>query len=279
MLNVSFFGVRGSTPCAGDETRRYGGNTACVALERPGHEPILFDIGTGLRYFGDTQPRDGSFRGTALVSHLHWDHVQGLPFFVPILRDGAQFDLYGPTQDDGSTLEDAFATFMRPPFFPVQVEMLPGVINFHTADDSDFAVGDAKVMSRHVPHVGRTNGYRVTLDGSSVAYISDHQQPADRPNFVDNAVLELADNTDVLIHDAQYTPDEFRNKATWGHCTIDYAITVARAASAKRLVLFHHDPEHHDDVLDELALCARRVGDKIGIEILTASEGLTVSLD
>jgi phosphoribosyl 1,2-cyclic phosphodiesterase len=125
-LNVTFYGVRGSTPCACATNRRYGGNTACVAIEAPGHDPIVLDLGTGLRFWGETLPQDGSFRGHALVTHLHWDHVQGLPFFVPVNRPGAQFDIYGPTQPDGLSLEAAFGEFMRPPYFPVRVSDLAG---------------------------------------------------------------------------------------------------------------------------------------------------------
>src|SRR5918999_5308014 len=119
VLNVTFYGVRGSTPCPSEQTRRYGGNTACVALEVPGEDPIILDLGTGLRFFGLTQPTDGSFRGTALVTHLHWDHVQGLPFFVPVDRPGARLDVIGPKQE-GVDLAAAFEEFMRPPYFPVR---------------------------------------------------------------------------------------------------------------------------------------------------------------
>ena len=123
-------------------------------------------------------PQDGSFRGSALITHLHWDHVQGLPFFVPIDRPGARLDIYGPPQDD-CTLEQAFEDFMRPPYFPVRFTDLRGDIRFHDVTDTDIAVGDAKVKVRSVPHVGLTNGYRIEMGGAVVAYISDHQQPMD----------------------------------------------------------------------------------------------------
>src|SRR5437879_4111372 len=129
-LRVTFYGVRGSTPCPCEANRRYGGNTACVALEVPGEDPIVFDIGTGLRFWGEKLPQDGSFHGTALVTHLHWDHVQGLPFFVPIDRPGATFDVYGPTPDECSWGE-GFHVFMRPPYFPVTPFDLRGDIRFH----------------------------------------------------------------------------------------------------------------------------------------------------
>ncbi len=277
LLNVSFYGVRGSTPCPCDENRRYGGNTSCVALDAPGHEPIVFDLGTGLRRWGQTLPRDGSFRGSALVTHLHWDHVQGLPFFAPILATGAELDVYGPAQGEGS-LDEAFHQFVCPPYFPVTLEELKGRIRFHDVSDADLAFNGAKVRVREVPHCGATNGYRVEMGGASVAYLSDHQMPHDGSHAVTDDVLELCDGADLVIHDAQYTKAEFAEKYFWGHCTVEYAVFVAQEAGAKRLALFHHDPAHSDDVLDELLRDARDAAENSSVEeVVAAYEGLTLS--
>jgi phosphoribosyl 1,2-cyclic phosphodiesterase len=258
--------------------QRYGGNTACVVVEAPGSDPIVLDLGTGLRFFGDTQPADGSFRGHALVTHLHWDHVQGLPFFVPVHRPGARLDIHGPA-DCGIDLATAFDRFMNPPFFPVGIDELAGDIAFHTLEEGTFELGPATVVARSVPHIGRTFGYRVTIGGRSVVYLPDHQQPQDGSHHVDPAVLELCRDADLLIHDAQYTAEEFARKAHWGHSTVDYAVTVAAAAGARRLVLFHHDPEHGDAVIDGLLAAARVRGAAEGIEeVLAAEEGLAISL-
>jgi len=278
MLNVTFFGVRGSTPCSGDETRRYGGNTSCVALEVPGQETLLLDLGTGLRYFGAHQPLDGSFRATALVTHLHWDHVQGLPFFTPIMRPGARLRIYGPPCKE-RTLADAFRDVVGPPFFPVTLDDLPGDIEFHSVFDEVFAIGEAKVTVRPVPHLGTTNGYRVEWDGTVVTYISDHQEPLDGSGRVAPEVVELAQGADLLIHDAQYTPSEWETKPHWGHCTMEYALSVAEAAGAHRLALYHHDPGRHDDALDAILDGLRQRADRAGVELLAAAEGLTVSFD
>ena len=277
-LNVTFWGVRGSTPCAGESTRRYGGNTSCVALEVAGDDPIVLDLGTGLRYFGQTQAQDGSFRGTALVTHLHWDHIQGLPFFVPVLRPGAEFEIYAPPPTSGHTVAEAFDVFMRDPYFPVTVGQLPSRISFFDVGDAQFLIGGAEIVARSVPHIGRTNGYRVTWSGATVAYISDHQQPYDGTHHLTAGALAVAHGADLLIHDAQYTQDEFVPKATWGHCTIEYALWVAEEAKVKRIALFHHDPTRDDDALDAINLCCRGFQDRTGIEVLVAAEGTTVSL-
>jgi phosphoribosyl 1,2-cyclic phosphodiesterase len=268
LLNVSFFGVRGSTPCPCDENRRYGGNTACVQLDAPGHDPIVLDLGTGLRQLGCSLPTDGSFRGSALVSHMHWDHVQGLPFFAPILVPGARLDVYGPPQETG-TLAEAFRQFVRPPFFPVTVEQLYGQITFHDVADCDLAVDGAKVRVRPVPHVGTNNGYRVEIGGFSVAYLADHQMPHDGSFSVTDAALELCDGADLVIHDAQYTDLEFGQ---------NYAVFVAQEAGARRLALFHHDPARDDRGVDALLARARTRAASTGLaEVIAAYEGLTVS--
>ena len=247
--------MRGSTPCSCDSNRRYGGNTSCVAVEWPDRDPILLDLGTGLRIFGRTQPTDGTFRGTALVSHLH---------------------VYAPRQDEGSLCE-AVRAFMSPPYFPVEIDALPGTFTFHEASDQVVDVHGAKVTAATVPHIGPTVGYRVEFDGVSVAYISDHQQPAVGSTEVAASVLDLCEGVDLLIHDAQFDDDEFAHRHDWGHCTSDYAIEVAARSGAKRLALFHHDPSHCDVRLDELAEQAAERGARLGLdEVITAAEGLTL---
>jgi phosphoribosyl 1,2-cyclic phosphodiesterase len=277
-MSVTFHGVRGSTPCHSAEIVRYGGNTSCVSLAVPDHDPILFDLGTGLRYFGLTQPQDRPFSGTVLLSHLHWDHIQGLPFFKPLLRDGADVHVYAPVQEDDLTVEQVFADTIRPPLFPVHFAMLPGMVTFHEVADDKFMIGEVEVASRLIPHVGRTLGYRCNYGGRSVAYLSDHQMPADGSFAVSPGAFDLVSGADLLIHDAQYTPSEFAMRSTWGHCTVDYAVWLAAEAGVKQLALFHHDPTHHDDMLDVLAAAASECGRGLGVEVFAAREGMTVTV-
>ncbi|HET8929883.1 MAG TPA: MBL fold metallo-hydrolase [Acidimicrobiales bacterium] len=249
-----------------------------MSLQRDGVDPIVFDLGTGLRNLGRSWPADLPFRGHALVSHLHWDHIQGLPFFEPILRSGSSLDVYGPVTE-GLRLAEAFDQFMRRPFFPVTVADLAGAIRFHDVEPGAFDIGDARVTVRVVPHTGRTFGYRVDVDGVSVAYISDHQQPGIDDHSVTPDVLELCRDVDLLIHDAQYDAAAFRHKATWGHCTVEYAVAVAVASGARRLALFHHDPAHDDARLAGLLDDARdRARSTPGLEVLLAVEDLSLEL-
>ena len=279
VLTISFWGVRGSTPCDSPSQQRYGGNTSCVVVETGGGERIIFDLGTGLRLYGESL--DDPFVGTALVTHLHWDHVQGLPFFAPLNRAGARLDVYGPGHD-GATLGECFGEFMRPPYFPIRCDELAGSLSFQDLSAGSFTVGDALVTACPVPHVGETNGYRIDCDGSSVAYISDHQEPIGSPTSVDDSVLELCADVDVLIHDAQYTPAELAERETWGHCTVAYAVEVARQAGARQLVLFHHDPSRDDEMIDALVAGARAemTGGRVGRVdcLMAAHEGLTLTL-
>ncbi len=271
--------MRGSTPCSCESLSRYGGNTSCVVVESDDHDPIVLDLGTGLRFFGLNRPFDEPFQGSALVTHLHWDHVQGLPFFSPLLAPGARLDLYAPAQE-GVALEEAVRGFLSPPYFPVGIDDLPGEIVFHDTEPGEFKVDGALVSAAWVPHCGPTLGYRVTSGDVTVAYVSDHQQPGLGSTQVDPDVLDLGRGADVLIHDAQFDDLEFSMRSDWGHCTVDYAVEVAAQAGAHTLVLFHHDPSHTDVRVDELLAHARTLGARRGItEVLAASEGLALSFD
>ena len=293
-FTVTFHGVRGSTPCQGDEVVRYGGNTSCVSVDVPGHDPILFDLGTGARYFGEAWPADVPFRGTCLLSHAHWDHIQGLPFFPPILRDnGAQLDIYAPDQEPGQihpsvesagpvSVADVVAAMLCPPLFPVGLDAFPGAVEFHTVGEGRFTLGGSidsgpvQVTARLIPHIGNTLGFRIEWGGHSVAYISDHQQPSATDFSIADGVRELAQGVDLLIHDAQYTTPEFEQRSTWGHSTVEYAVWVAKECGVSALALFHHDPTHTDDQIDRLVASACMCAPEI--EIIGAREGLTVDL-
>jgi phosphoribosyl 1,2-cyclic phosphodiesterase len=277
---VRFWGVRGSTPCEGPRYERYGGHSSCVSVEADGQAPVVFDLGTGLRSYGEQIA--GEFNGSVLLTHLHWDHVQGLPFFVPLHCPGSAVDVYGPRQE-GGPLADVFAELMRPPFFPIRPRDLGGDLRFHDTGDDDFPVGHAKVRSRWVRHVGPTLGFRLELNGVSVAYIPDHGPgcvPDHADDYVPHEVLELCDGVDLLIHDAQHTVEEWGPKRDWGHCTIDYAVQVAREAGARKLALFHHDPAHGDDMIDDIRRDANDLASRIGApEVVAAYEGLRVDID
>lgn len=278
MLRVRFWGVRGSFPCPGPANQRYGANTACISLEAP-HQPVLLlDLGTGLSAFGSNgvsarQP----FRASALVTHLHLDHVQGLPFFPPIHVPGTRLDIYGPRQDSGS-LQEAFARLVAPPYFPVHLADLPAEIEFHEVANDRLRIGELDITVRPVPHPGPTVGYRISGPGFALAYISDHQAPSGSSDVAD-AVLELCHGVDLLVHEAQYTNEEFSRRQEWGHCTVDYALLVARTSRVRRLCLFHHDPARSDDELDALVGAARLACRGSGIEEVTAAaEGMVLTL-
>lgn len=248
-----------------------------MSIDAPGTPPLVLDMGTGLRYFGLDWPKDAPFHGACLLSHLHWDHVQGLPFFPPLLRHDSHLDIYAPAPEDGSSLDDVMWRTINPPLFPVGLDAFPGRVTFHPVTDQQFAIGEVQVMSRLIPHVGPTCGYRLEYEGSSVAYLSDHQQTGVRSFEASAGARELCNGVDVMIHDAQYTRAEFARKSTWGHCTVEYAVWLAIECRAKTLVLFHHDPTHDDDQIDRIVASANRVACN-GLEVVAAREGLTLSV-
>jgi phosphoribosyl 1,2-cyclic phosphodiesterase len=278
-VELTFYGTRGSCPCAGEQYRVYGGNTACVGLTTDDGEPIILDLGTGLRALGAAL--EGSsvtnarpLQASVLLTHLHLDHVVGLPFFSPLRHPDSVLDIYGPKQPDGD-LADALSALVQPPFFPIPLALLPGHIHCHDTVEQDLAIGSATVRARLVTHRGPTLGYRIEADGASVAYIPDHEQPAE-PGEIDDRVLELCADVDVLIHDGQYTEAEQAAKPHWGHSTVAYAVRIAREAGARQLVLFHHDPAHSDAEVDQLRDRAQELaGPALAVSAAREGERLT----
>ncbi len=271
-VSVGFYGVRGSTPCHSSSMNRYGGNTSCVVVHRQHEAPLILDAGTGLRFYGLDMGAD-DFSGTVLLTHLHWDHVQGLPFFPQILHSESRATIYGPPEEDKSFCE-ALSQFVRPPYFPVTLSCLPGELELADFWDESLSIGDATVTARSVPHQGRTNGYRIEWPDFSLAYIPDHQEPAEI-GHVAPEVLELADGVDLLIHDAQFTPELLAKRPDWGHCTPEYAAHVADMAGASKLALFHHDPLHDDDAVD--VMFERVVANGTTCDVVAAAEGMKLS--
>ena len=275
-MRVTFHGVRGSTPSPCPENQGYGGNTSCVSVEVEGHEPVIFDLGTGLRRLG--RRLAGTFDGTMFVSHLHWDHIQGLPFFTPLQEASARARIFGPRQESG-TFREALERFIRPPYFPVTLTEFPGRIEIADLDGTageSVTVGELEVTAGRIPHCGPTNGYRVTWRGRSVAYVPDHQQSPD--GRIADSVLELCRGADLLIHDSQYTEEEFSRRSDWGHCTVEYAVAVAVRCGVRRLALFHHDPAHDDGVVEELVTAAVACASRFGVEVVAAREGDTLEV-
>ncbi|MGH2703583.1 MAG: MBL fold metallo-hydrolase [Actinomycetota bacterium] len=249
-------GVRGSTPAPGPEFVRFGGNTSCVALGDVGGPPTLvLDGGTGLgrlaREFMDGQP----FRGTILLGHLHWDHTHGLPFFPAGDRPDSRVRVYMPAQGDP---EEVLARAMSPPHFPVRATELRGDWRVSSLEAGERKIEGFSVLALDIPHKGgRMFGFRVTDGASTITYMSDHHPiqlgpgPTGHGEYHE-AAYTLCEDTDLLIHDAQYTVEEFPARVEFGHSTFDYAVGLAETARARRLLLFHHDPPRTDDQLDAI---------------------------
>ena len=275
---MTFCGVRGSTPAPGHLYARYGGNTSCVAITHAHADAptLVLDAGTGLsRLSSDLGGKP--FVGSILLGHLHWDHTHGIPFFPAGDDPEAFVSLYQPAQ--GDPLE-VLSKVIAPPHFPVTPKELRGKWDFKSLEEGEHHLEGFTVTAIEIPHTGgRTFGFRVTDGENTVAYMSDHAPitlgpgPDGDGEYHPNA-LKLADGVDLLIHDAQYTRQEFPSKAHFGHSTIDYAIELGKRAGAHKVVLYHHDPSRTDDELDALVA----VNQHHSVRVIAASEGLSLDL-
>lgn len=278
-MRIHICGSRGSTPAPGEEFCRYGGHTSSVALSRDGDRPdLLLDAGTGIRLV--TPLMEGHpFEGSVLLGHLHWDHTHGLPFFRAADHPDARVDLYLPEQDGPAqaTLESV----MGPPHFPITPTDLRGRWSFSYLGEGTHRVEGYEITAREVPHKGgRTFGYRVSDGRATIAYLSDHHPVSLGPGPdgfgpYHEPAMALAADVDLLIHDAQYVEAEWPSRAHFGHSTPGYAIGLAKAAGASRLLMFHHDPSRTDDELDQLSAEWSKEED---LEILTAMGGQVIDV-
>lgn len=274
-FQIRFWGVRGSIPCPGPETVKYGGNTPCVEM-RVGDRRLIFDGGTGLRVLGQSMLAEMPVEAHMFFTHSHWDHIQGFPFFVPAFVKGNRFHIYGAPAPNGATIKQRMNDQMLHPNFPVPLQVMGADLEFYDMQVGDvIEIDDLLVENASLNHPGEAVGYRVSWRGCSVAYVTDTEHFADR---LDENVIHLAENADVLIYDATYTDEEYQSPKTsrvgWGHSTWQEAIKVAKAAKVDKLVIFHHDPLHTDAFLDEVGRQAAAVFPNA----LIAMEGMAIQL-
>jgi phosphoribosyl 1,2-cyclic phosphodiesterase len=267
-MKLKVWGARGSIPAPGPETMRYGGNTSCVELTLSDGSTLILDAGTGIRNLGLALPRVEQ-PINILLTHLHLDHIQGLMFFAPAFRPESEISIWGPASPEAS-LRDRVARYISAPLAPVEVRELPSLVSFREAETLEWEIGPARVRAQAVNHRGPTLGYRIEDKGSVLCYIPDHEPGLGAPlaELDDDWIsgFELAHGASLLIHDCQYTDQEYTNHLGWGHSPMSDALAFGHRVGADKLLLFHHDPLHSDDFLDtfcdEVASHWRELGGK-----------------
>ncbi len=257
-MKLRVWGARGSVPTPGPETMRYGGNTSCVQVTLSDGTELVLDAGTGIRPLGLALPEtDRPLH--ILLTHLHLDHIQGLMFFAPMFRPDQEVANYGPSAPSApeASQRDRLARYMTQPLTPIEIRERPCHLSVREAEPTAGRSGSATIRAASVTHRGPTLGYRITDGGHTLVYMPDHEPGLGTPleELEDEWVsgLDLARGADVLVHDAQYTDEEYPRHLGWGHSSQADLLTFARRAGAARLVAFHHDPLHTDDVLDAMA--------------------------
>jgi phosphoribosyl 1,2-cyclic phosphodiesterase/CRP-like cAMP-binding protein len=289
---IRFWGTRGSIPTPDRRTNHYGGNTSCVEVRGADDRVIVLDCGTGARPLGlDLLSRSEHLPPMhLLITHTHWDHIQGFPFFLPAYVPGARLTFYG-TRGLERTLESSISGQMQHTYFPVQLGQLRARLDFVEVDEQRFSLGPFRVSTQLLNHTAATIGYRFEQGGLTFAYCTDHEPfwwPSGGPRAAGASLhpgeerhIAFIEGADLLIHDAQYSDREYPAKRGWGHSPIEYVVDVAVRARVKQLVLFHHDPLHSDAWVRRHTEAARRRARALGssLQILAASEGLEISLD
>jgi phosphoribosyl 1,2-cyclic phosphodiesterase len=280
-MRATIWGSRGTLASPGPETVRYGGQTSCIALELSDGSMVILDAGTGIRPLGMSLSGASPSRVDLLITHLHTDHIEGLRFFAPFWDPSVEFHVWGPPAPLRN-LEQRIAPFFAPPFFPVHLRNVPSRPAFLEVPTEPWTIGSAVVTAQLIKHPGPSVGYRIEEAGRTLAYLPDHEPGlgTDLTSMEAGWIsgLSLARNADVLVHDGQYTVGEYETRIGWGHSSTTDAVTFAERARARRLALFHHDPFHGDEQLEEMLANARRLASAASLDIELAYEGQTFEL-
>jgi phosphoribosyl 1,2-cyclic phosphodiesterase len=281
-VRVKLWGCRGSVPTPGPDTVTYGGNTSCVEVSLGSDTVLVLDAGTGIRPLGFELLERGIRRIHLCLTHLHLDHLEGLRFFGPLWDEQVALDVWGPPSHLLS-LRERIARSFSPPLFPLDLRDIPAKVEFHDVPRRPWTIGDFSVEADLVLHPGPTVGYRIEANGATFAYLPDHEpalagEIAGKPiDWISGA--GVASGVDALIHDAQYFEDEYEQHLGWGHSSVADAVAFARAVGARRLLLFHHEPRHGDQLLERLEDRARELADGSGVESpALAHEGMVFEL-
>ena len=289
-MRLRFWGTRGSIATPGKGTIRFGGNTSCVEMITNAGLRMIFDCGTGARLLGEhlmaNAPKPIS--STIFLSHTHWDHIQGFPFFAPLFVPGNQFTIYAP-EDCHRSLADVLAGQMEYTYFPVELNQLGAGITYRDLMEGSYDIDGVRIHTQYMNHPAVAVGYRIEVDGVSVLYLCDHEPFSTKlwrsdteggrlesiSDVNDRRHASFIAGADVLIHDAQYTPEEYPAKKNWGHSPFDYVVKIAAAAGVQKLFLTHHDPSHDDRFLADVEQRARNIAQQSGskLEVACAWEG------
>lgn len=300
-MQITFWGVRGSYPVPGAATVRYGGQTSCVEVRSAGGECVIVDAGTGMRQLGNKLAREANGapgQYNVLLSHVHWDHIQGLPFFSPAYVPGTRISVYA-LLTAANELDQVIGGITRHEFFPMPLEAVPAAFDFQKVEPGvDFVIGAFHITPIALNHPFGSVGYRIDADGSSVAYVADtapfdkvlHKQhflSGPEPLSEDDklslsamrdALLARLRGVDTVIYDTHFLPEEYERFPHYGHSTPDQALAICQQAGVRRLVLYHHAPGHTDEQMDQVAATYLAKGAAIGIEVLTSFEGMSLPI-
>ena len=294
-MRVRFWGTRGSIATPGPTTVRFGGNTLCVEVITDSGQHLILDTGTGARPLGMDLMKNGPrpLKASILLSHTHWDHIQGFPFFAPLFIPGNEFTICAP-EGVGGSLSDVLAGQMEFTYFPVQLDQLPGKITYRDLPEGQHDINGVSVRTQYLNHPAICLGYRIEADGVAVCYLTDHEPfsdtlwRADAPSGQIESILHAGDRrhadfmreADLIIHDAQYTPDEYPSKKNWGHSTYEYIIELAAASGVKSVALIHHDPLRDDLAVQQLEVAAQAMAARYpnGPQVFCAAEGTDLAI-